>query len=92
MSKNIRSTLQFRQVMNDRARRGERLTDEEIEEISRETRDLAGTTESGLSCPQPLIKSTMTSSNSSKQAQQRTLSKPNGQIAPEKSFRNPQTG
>ncbi|KAL1991285.1 hypothetical protein VTN49DRAFT_5789 [Thermomyces lanuginosus] len=43
MSKNTRSTLQFRQVMNDRARRGERLTDEEIDEITRETIDLAGT-------------------------------------------------
>lgn len=46
MSKNTRSTLQFRQVMNDRARRGERLTDEEIDEITRETIDLAGTSSS----------------------------------------------
>lgn len=39
---NKSSTLQFRSRMHDRARKGERLTDEEITEITRESAELAG--------------------------------------------------
>ncbi|KAL1979623.1 hypothetical protein VTN96DRAFT_5426 [Rasamsonia emersonii] len=39
---NKSSTLQFRGRLHDRARKGERLTDEEIGEITRESAELAG--------------------------------------------------